>query len=77
MGIVLVRKMKLTLEIVDLEQIGLFGAGPFLRDGAALGIGALKKKSSSRGQTGQGLGGAWTSRWYFGGDGHPAPVGLL
>lgn len=48
MGILLVRKMKLTLEMVDLEQISLFGAGPFLRDGAAFGIGVLEKKSSSR-----------------------------
>lgn len=40
--------MKLTQEVVG--QGGLFGAGLFLRDGAALGMGVLERKTSSREQ---------------------------
>lgn len=44
-GIFLVRKMKLTWEIVD--EGHLFRAGLLLREGAALGMGALEKMESS------------------------------
>lgn len=48
MGIFLVRRMKLTQEIVDWGDS--FGAGLFLRDGAALGMDVLEEKSSCRDQ---------------------------